>query len=312
MDFHKLLVTLKENKPDYRCIEFIQNDLPLTLDQLKQIKEWSERNTIVGNVKWPYVIDSSHKDALIMLSLQHEIETRLEQNNFSYKQYPSHFVHLTLCFYTHLAHESQQKLKENQSVRIDKNKCSSLLRKHVSLINDSHLAHWYIVKVFQKTPTSSTTSSSFTRRLSRMASFTMGQKEENTKKSVEYMDNYFGILFANDRTGQMVLCHSGICLKFGDVLSPHEELQLLANLKLVSQQVSSLAATRESISMANLMRYGLSTCGYGLGAHLANLSTYFATYHFNYPNIKVSFYLIVYLLMNNHGENRAIKVPKKL
>lgn len=128
------------------------------------------------------------------------------------------------------------------------------------------------------------------------------QVYDDTKKS-----GYYGVIYSNDKTHQVVLANRGTeeiigkllekswltTIKEGIIALFNKNSDWKTNLEeilggqiIVGQQAQNLRATAKAIQIAQDGGYRLSFTGHSLGAWLAELSTYYSYAYFEYRNVK--------------------------
>lgn len=102
---------------------------------------------------------------------------------------------------------------------------------------------------------------------------------------------YYGAIYVNDKTHQVVLANrgtegviAGLLNKNSDWKTNFEEI--LGGQIIIGQQAKNLRATAEAIEIAKAKGYRLSFTGHSLGAWLAELSAYYSYAYFDYRNVK--------------------------
>ena len=265
MEFNEVLKHVKANQIDYKRIEFDSCET-LSLNQLKQLKEYIARNNFVGDISW-CDLETDGDDAECQ-RIQREIETLIQSNNLSFKQYPSDFCHLLLCLFTHHAHEATLKLKLNQTVKFEKSKLNAAaLKKQANELNE-HVKDWQVLKIYKRT-------------------------KNKPKNDNEFYNDHFSLLFVNNKAGQLALCHSGLIFKVKDILlnlktvSRTDTDALKMAVKLLSHQHSAYTVSKDAVDAAQVTKYNLSVCGHGFGAWLAELSVFFCLSKFKFDSVKL-------------------------
>ena len=254
MDFNKILDRISSNKPDYVWISLEPNE-QLSVEKLRALNSSLKLNEFIGEVSWPIAAPNNNE---VVESLKSEIEKKIKSNNMNYQSSPSDFTHLLLCFYTHRI-DGDSRVSAGDKISLDNELSKSSVQftsKQVELMNQL-LANWRILKLYR-----------------------------NGKYS-----SYFGGLYANERSGQLVLCHSGLVFKLKNFLDDeinhhhdHRHRQVkpkcveFACIELIAQQYAAFQVTRECLAVAEERAFHLSVTGYGLGGFLAQLSSYFAAH----------------------------------
>ena len=126
---------------------------------------------------------------------------------------------------------------------------------HVNAKYNQHLSDWRVEKVFQP----------------------------------ENSDDYYSVLYVNDKTHHAVLAHRGTdipnSLK-GKNASLKADLIEILNHNIGVQQAASYVSTKEALEITQQLGYNFSTTGHSLGAWLAELSLYFCHMDFEYHQVK--------------------------
>jgi hypothetical protein len=101
---------------------------------------------------------------------------------------------------------------------------------------------------------------------------------------------YYGVLYINKLTEQMVFAHRGTKFESRDLLETDSSLQTdikgVFGGQIVGQQAAAYEFTKEIIDYAKSKNYHLSTTGHSLGGWLAELSLYFSHRDFDYHKMK--------------------------
>jgi tetratricopeptide (TPR) repeat protein len=105
----------------------------------------------------------------------------------------------------------------------------------------------------------------------------------------ENADDYYSVLYVNDKTHHAVLAHRGTdipgSLK-GKNASLKADLIEILNHNIGVQQAASYVSTKEALEITQNLGYNFSTTGHSLGAWLAELSLYFCHMDFDYHQVK--------------------------
>ena len=122
---------------------------------------------------------------------------------------------------------------------------------------DGHLENWVVEKVYDYTSTS----------------------------------GYYGVIYKNDKTHQIVLAVRGTNATIGILLNKKSSLktdfeEVLRNKILPEQQKQNFEATQDAVRIAKDTGYRLSLTGHSLGAWLAELGAFFCHAVFDYTEIK--------------------------
>lgn len=102
---------------------------------------------------------------------------------------------------------------------------------------------------------------------------------------------YYGVIYKNDKTHQIVLAHRGSESIIEGLFSQNSDWktnleEILGGRIIVGQQARNFQATYDAIILAKKTGYRLSFTGHSLGAWLAELSAFYSHAYFNYPNVK--------------------------
>lgn len=130
--------------------------------------------------------------------------------------------------------------------------------------------------------------------------------DEKTKKDLEDWHvvsvhnkvpetGYYGVIYQNDKTHQVVLANrgteGGLSGVISDLSKKHSDWntnqrEIYIGKIIVCQQAMNYAATGDAIEIAKKTGYRLSFTGHSLGAWLAELSAFYSYAYFNYRSIK--------------------------
>jgi hypothetical protein len=105
----------------------------------------------------------------------------------------------------------------------------------------------------------------------------------------ENSDDYYSVLYVNDKTHHAVLAHRGTDIPSslkGKNASLKADLIEILNHNIGVQQAASYVSTKEALDISNSLGYNFSTTGHSLGAWLAELSLYFCHMDFDYHQVK--------------------------
>ena len=106
---------------------------------------------------------------------------------------------------------------------------------------------------------------------------------------------YYGMIYKNDKTHQIVLAHrgpkGGAKEVFTNLLNKNDDWktyleEILGGQIIVGQQARNYEFTEEAIKLAKKLGYRLSFTGHSLGAWLAELSAFYSHAYFDYRNVK--------------------------
>ncbi len=105
----------------------------------------------------------------------------------------------------------------------------------------------------------------------------------------EKADDYYSVLYINDKTHHAVLAHRGTDIP-GSLKAKNASLKAdlieILNHNIGVQQAASYVSTKEALEIAQQLGYNFSTTGHSLGAWLAELSLYFCHMDFDYHQVK--------------------------
>lgn len=105
----------------------------------------------------------------------------------------------------------------------------------------------------------------------------------------ENADNYYSVLYVNEKTHHAVLAHRGTDIAGfirGQSNSVKADLKEILNHNIGVQQAASYVSTKEALDISKSLGYNFSTTGHSLGAWLAELTLYFCHIDFQYPQVK--------------------------
>lgn len=135
-------------------------------------------------------------------------------------------------------------------------------------------------------------------------------------------NGYYGVIYKNDKTHQIVLANrgteGGAMDVINDLLKRHSDWntnlkEILIGQILVCQQARNYEATEEAIKIAQELGYRLSFSGHSLGAWLAELSAFYSYAYFNFLNIKVVTFdspgaLPMMKILESNMQNKQMKI----
>ena len=97
--------------------------------------------------------------------------------------------------------------------------------------------------------------------------------------SEDSKSGYYGVIYVNEKTKQVVLVHRGTTLKLEDSIKKDSPLKTdikgILHDEIVPQQIKAYELTREAVLFCRANGYELSITGHSLGAWLAELSGYY-------------------------------------
>lgn len=127
---------------------------------------------------------------------------------------------------------------------------------------------------------------------------------------------YYAVSYINDRDFQLVLAHRGTTATLKDLFNSDSpiktNLKAILGREIVAQQMEAYVATKEAVAYAKTHGYNFSSTGHSLGAWLAELSLYFATYDFKISYAKaVTFDSPGSIVMEDYASNVISRTTDK-